>query len=139
MQQETEVSGEEGDGLSVVVNSGEGFSADGFLCRMSLVFGGVRQGGDSGGRLWVKEDEKSELLCFLDWWKTALVSQKCPMSGKSQDWMKTLDVTEEEVGCPGKVLNRDEKRVIKGCCEQRIKGVIVELIGWFNGSWVGSS
>lgn len=36
-----------------MVNGGEGVSVGGFLCRLSLVFGGVRQGGDSDGRLWV--------------------------------------------------------------------------------------
>ncbi|CAI9277772.1 unnamed protein product [Lactuca saligna] len=42
------------------------------------------------------------------------------VSGKSWDWVKTLDVAEVKFGCPGKVLNRDERRVIKGCCEQMV-------------------
>nr|KAJ0202796.1 hypothetical protein LSAT_V11C500259770 [Lactuca sativa] len=40
------------------------------------------------------------------------------VSGKSREWVETLDVTEVVVGCPGKVENEDEKMVINGCCEQ---------------------
>ena len=38
------------------------------------------------------------------------------MSGKSRDSVKTLDTTEMEIRCSGKVENQDEKRVIKGFC-----------------------
>ena len=39
-------------------------------------------------------------------------------------YMKTLDVTKVEVGCPGKVVMKMRCE----CCEQTFKGVIVGLI-----------
>ncbi|CAI9262442.1 unnamed protein product [Lactuca saligna] len=97
------------------------------LDRKRLGLSQTRQGDDSGGRL---------LSCHRSVrWKRILCGDKQQpgmedfgrdrgegrVSGKSRDrvW-KTLDVAEVKVGCPGKVLNRDERRVIKGSCEQMV-------------------
>ncbi|CAI9284673.1 unnamed protein product [Lactuca saligna] len=113
------------------------------LDRKRLGLSQTRQGDDSGGRLWmVKADSfvffigGRRLSCHRSVrWKRILCGDKQQpgmedfgrdrgegrVSGKSRDrvW-KTLDVAEVKVGCPGKVLNRDERRVIKGSCEQMV-------------------
>ncbi|CAI9273296.1 unnamed protein product [Lactuca saligna] len=78
------------------------------LDRKRLGLSQTRQGDESGGRLWSSMEDFGR------------DRGEGRVSGKSRDRMKNLDLTEVEVRCPGKVLNRDEKRVIKDCCEQMV-------------------
>nr|KAJ0203045.1 hypothetical protein LSAT_V11C500293630 [Lactuca sativa] len=100
------------------------------LDRKRLGLSQTRQGDDSGGE---RRREKQVALFSCSVEESSRVTEvlcgdkqqpgmedfgrdrgEGRVSGKSWDWVKTLDVAEVKVGCPGKVLNRDERRVIKG-------------------------